>query len=592
MKIRIVTTIIALLVCCGCFAATLTPDVALKRITRENTGIRKINEMKTPRLMKTICDSEGNALIYIFTYSENRGFMILSADDNVMPLLGYSDEGEHNVDDMPPAMEAWLQNYALQISEIQGDPNKAVAKAPRRVERESIPYMVKTTWNQGYPYNRNCPPWEEGGFTQHSVVGCVGLAVAQMASYWRYPSKGYGYISYCWYNETRGPTLELDADAIYIDWNYILNSYSGTNPSDAQLRELNKLTQLCSYAVYSDFGPNTTGARADKITERIIEYLGYSDCATLDYRSDHESQEEWEDMLYESLKNYGPIIYSGYQGFYGHCFIMDGYDSSTQKFHFNWGWGGSYNGHYNLQTLSVGGYNFSWSQHCTYNLRPADPEITPVSIKIDGVCKDELPIVPQKPDADDDATDEETETQLIGEDEGTDSESDNEENDTDANEKVSIPTYEVEDLSNVDIEFEFEMTKGLLNSPITLKVFETDPDSGEIGQEIVSEILLESITMQLGSEVIMHTLSIPATDALKNIYTVTLNYQNIWDNEPRPFSMFKVALFGEDSGVDSITSETNAEYEYYNLQGISIQNPRAGEIILRKTGNKVEKIIY
>ena len=46
-----------------------------------------------------------------------------------------------------------------------------------------------------------------------------------------------------------------------------------------------------------------------------------------------------------------------------------------------------------------------------------------------------------------------------------------------------------------------------------------------------------------------------------------------------------------DVSVLSITNDNNAQEEYYNLQGIKINNPSSGFFIKRK-GNKVSKVIY
>lgn len=46
-----------------------------------------------------------------------------------------------------------------------------------------------------------------------------------------------------------------------------------------------------------------------------------------------------------------------------------------------------------------------------------------------------------------------------------------------------------------------------------------------------------------------------------------------------------------ESGVSSIDNDNNAPVKYYNLQGVEVQNPVKGSLVIRKAGNKVEKII-
>lgn len=47
----------------------------------------------------------------------------------------------------------------------------------------------------------------------------------------------------------------------------------------------------------------------------------------------------------------------------------------------------------------------------------------------------------------------------------------------------------------------------------------------------------------------------------------------------------------EQAGVNDITGVESAEAEYYSLQGVRIDSPRPGEVVIRRIGGKAEKII-
>ena len=50
----------------------------------------------------------------------------------------------------------------------------------------------------------------------------------------------------------------------------------------------------------------------------------------------------------------------------------------------------------------------------------------------------------------------------------------------------------------------------------------------------------------------------------------------------------------DQSGIDSIVTDSadeNAPVEYYNLQGIRLSEPVAGQIVIRRQGSKVSKIV-
>ncbi|MDR0833876.1 MAG: Spi family protease inhibitor [Candidatus Symbiothrix sp.] len=52
---------------------------------------------------------------YVFGGENNEGFVIVSGDDRVVPVLGYSDTNGFSADDMPDNLKWWLGEYARQI---------------------------------------------------------------------------------------------------------------------------------------------------------------------------------------------------------------------------------------------------------------------------------------------------------------------------------------------------------------------------------------------------------------------------------------------------------------------------------------------
>ena len=56
-----------------------------------------------------------NGSLYLFNASDGNGFVIVSGDDRTAPVLGYSDTGRIDFDNMPQNMRSWLQHYVEQI---------------------------------------------------------------------------------------------------------------------------------------------------------------------------------------------------------------------------------------------------------------------------------------------------------------------------------------------------------------------------------------------------------------------------------------------------------------------------------------------
>ena len=131
-----------------------------------------------------------------YIFNTGNGFVIVSADDIATPVLGYSDEGNFDPQNIPVNMNEWLQGYEHDISlgisngvsasaEIANDWEKlsnGLMVAPKR--SRAVNALVSTKWNQGSPYNNLCPYDDAEG--ERTVTGCVATAMAQMMKYWNY----------------------------------------------------------------------------------------------------------------------------------------------------------------------------------------------------------------------------------------------------------------------------------------------------------------------------------------------------------------------------------------------------------------------
>ena len=144
---------------------------------------------------------------YVFNVGESEGFVIVSRDDRAPAILGYSDEGFYNPQEVPDNMEAFLKGYANEMQQISATP-RARAAAPKKAVRNSISPLLTTLWKQGSPYNDQCPTI--GG--KHAVTGCVATALAQVMNYHQYPVAATKAVS--------------GLPATTFDWNKMRDSYS------------------------------------------------------------------------------------------------------------------------------------------------------------------------------------------------------------------------------------------------------------------------------------------------------------------------------------------------------------------------------
>lgn len=361
------------------WAAPITPEQALARLNG-NVQQSRIIGKTAPMLVHTTTTSSGAPAVYAFNKADNKGFILLSADDEAYPLLGYADSGSFDPANIPPQMKWWLQEYSNQIAyatenpSIDAQASEARLKASRE-GREAIAPMVQTKWDQVAPFNSQCPL--QGA--NRTYTGCVATAMAQVMKYWNYPEKGTGSITYN--AETIQKQLTLNFASITFDWADMLDVYGYNGYTEEQAAAVAELMKACGYAVRMDYSTDASGALAMNIRRGIVEYFNYDQNATYELRIMY-SASQWEELIYNNLKNVGPILYGGASFLGGgHSFVCDGYDGNG-FFHFNWGWSGMSDGYFSLSALnpdalgsgggSGGGYNFT--QDAVLGIQPPTGE--------------------------------------------------------------------------------------------------------------------------------------------------------------------------------------------------------------------------
>lgn len=375
IKIKYVITAVALALSFGASARTLTPEEALDRIDSEFPGngglpMRAPKQLSGLRLSMTQLTPAGQPALYVFRHNDNRGYLVVSADDAVSPLLGYSDNGEIP-ERIPPAMQWWLEEYAAQIEYASN--HKAIS-LPRNAQessgRKAIEPMILTRWNQDKPFNSQCPRYG----ASETYTGCVATAMAQVMKYWEYPERGQNSVSYN--ASTIGRRLTLDFSEQPFDWDNMLPAYTGSY-TQQQTDAVSYLMKACGYSVKMNYGTDSSGALSMNIPAALTRFFNYDPNINYQLRAYYGAY-EWEEMMYDNLLNVGPVICGGTSAIGGgHSFVCDGYDGEGY-FHFNWGWSGMSDGYFLLDALnpesigigggSGGGYNFT--QDAVFGIQP------------------------------------------------------------------------------------------------------------------------------------------------------------------------------------------------------------------------------
>ena len=363
-------------------AALISPPDALKRA--EDMGLLKLLEIKKESIGKT--KSCLPSVIYTYTEREQpcmylfrteEYVLCLSADDEVTPLLGYFD-GEIDCNEFPAAFKAWMNSISLEISLIRDGANARKSDLIRKSDFEEILPLCKTQWSQDAPYNDECPkPMRE----DKCYTGCVATAMAQVMRYHNWPASGEGTVSYKW--DYGHKTLKADFSEIPFEWSSMLNNYHEESYTAEEATAVAQLMKACGYSVQMSYSTSASGAMSQYIAGALGKYFKY-DKGTMRYvMRDYYSLAEWEEMIYNSLKNYGPVILDGQSNQGGHSFVCDGYDKDGY-FHINWGWGGVSDGYYLLSVLDpynqgIGGSGdnsgFNFMQDAIIGITPAKESI-------------------------------------------------------------------------------------------------------------------------------------------------------------------------------------------------------------------------
>lgn len=320
-------------------AEVLTPEQALERAMGQGPELQAQSASNSSLRLIATRMADRQPAYYVFA-SQAPGFMVVSADDVAAPVLGYTDNGAYDETAMPPSMKAWLDDYAVQIAWARENPAPAGARFISRPEYPTIAPMLKTIWNQDAPFNDQCP--KVG--TKTCYTGCVATAMAQVINYHKCPAaNGTGSKSYTW----NGQTLSFDYAKNSFDWKNMLNSYEDSY-TQAQADAVAKLMYACGVSVEMKYGTGSSEAATSKVATALRENFGYRTDTHVEYRKYYDVL-GWEKLVYEQLRDFGPVQYSGQSNDGGHSFVCDGYNAGG-FFHINWGWSGMSDGYFLLST--------------------------------------------------------------------------------------------------------------------------------------------------------------------------------------------------------------------------------------------------
>lgn len=334
------------------------------------------------RVVETYYKSVSGKTVYYIFNMEPAGYIAVSADDAVIPVVAYSFTGKYSAERAPSQFIAWMKQYEDQIHDARVSnlrPAPAIEKIWRKYSGlnnmmdnpgkfnddtfhksgNAVAPLIISNWDQGVPYNEQCPA-DAAGPGGHTLVGCVPVCMGQLMYYYRWPQTGTGFYSY---HDSVYGTISADFGATTYDWNNMTNTSNISNPGIAQL--LFHLGVSCDLV----YGPASSGMYNHKAAYALRTFFKYSPQTQYIFRD--STPLNWDSILIAHLNRRMPLYYAGWSvpNLNGHAFVCDGYQD-TAYFHFNFGWSGQNNGYFYTNNLTPGGNNFKLAQEVIINAYP------------------------------------------------------------------------------------------------------------------------------------------------------------------------------------------------------------------------------
>jgi len=364
---------------------------------RANGTIRALAAASTPAGFREVRDEDGTIIAYVADL-EPRGFIALSADTDIAPVIAYSFRGSFpaGTDKANPLSRLVKTDLKLRAKALAESPELKDAGTARLWDilaagepgddasfqqwppegTTSTGGWVQTTWVQDEPFNNLCPLDPVDGV--RSYVGCVATAFSQVVNYHRHC--GITFVSDDAYTTKSG--VAIDADCSLYDFPSFseINGYldrvrakylQGTALDDADMAAL---SLACGFAVQMGYGSDGSGAHTSAVQTALVGRFGYYSADLFDAITDAGMV-----ALQENMINGKPALlsFSPPDGWGGHVVVCDGYNTNGE-YHLNFGWGAEHpkqitEAWYRIPTAIL--YRDCVFTECVLNIEPTQPPV-------------------------------------------------------------------------------------------------------------------------------------------------------------------------------------------------------------------------
>ena len=295
---------------------------------------------------------------------EGKGFVVLSLKKKSRnKVIAYSRDGIWTETQLPPLVMDWIMR-------LNNTSENVIQKTRTAQNRPSIKTLLTCHWHQNSPYNDLAPVITDGNVK--TVAGCVAIAAAQIAYYWRKDNPESTLKDTPVYPYGAAPVTMSIPKGSPNNWELIKDVYDKDDSPESKYA----VAQLCyvlGTTSYLNYASSTGGSINDAANAL---YGQYNLLSTYTVKKKY-TQQEWDSLIYQEIAKGRPVLCAGSDNG-GHAFVLDGYDGENDLYHFNFGWGGSGDGYYPIDDseISMGGYYKN--QAIVYNIHPKDRNINAI----------------------------------------------------------------------------------------------------------------------------------------------------------------------------------------------------------------------
>ena len=320
-----------------------------------------------------------------YIYNTATTFVVVAGDDRAEEILMVGDRPLKDVNNLPLGLRDLLGQYKDQIMFLQEHPGlhgspMAIPPGTPSLRAGTYGPLLTCNWDQQAPY------WNQCKFGSYQcLTGCPATSASMVFYFWKYPTDptpvvpGYkSTISTGSYSSKSYTHSALPSTT--FDWANMLDDYTGSYTT-AQGNAVATLMHYVGQAEHMGYGTDGSGVSVDSVSNirNAFTFFGYDSSTTRFVKktsaysggSTLYTDAQWAAMIQEEMAAGRPIVFCAVSSSAGgHAFNVDGYNSSTNKYHINFGWSGDGNAWCSLNSFGYSSYNFNVYQQMVIGIQP------------------------------------------------------------------------------------------------------------------------------------------------------------------------------------------------------------------------------